>query len=72
MSIGFWSLTIYGADQYLIPNPVNRFEVGDRSNLTYQDGTLVYGAGAANVTDEPFEVLMQPADLVPPSNWTSK
>ena len=28
---GFWSLSVYGADQYLILNNLDRFEVGDRT-----------------------------------------
>ncbi|KAE9963318.1 hypothetical protein BLS_009419 [Venturia inaequalis] len=69
---GFWSLTVYGADQYLIPNSLNRFEVGDRSfNLTYQgSGNAVYGPSANKTEDGSFQVLVQPANLVPPTNWT--
>lgn len=71
--IGFWSLTVYGGNQYLINNTQNRYEVGDRSyQLTYPDGSLVYGPNATNSTDGPFKVLMQPADVAPPRNWTSK
>lgn len=73
-SLGFWSLTIYGGDQYLINNTQNRYEVGDRSyQLTYPDGGLVYGPNSTNSSTEgPFKVLMQPADIPPPANWTSK
>ncbi len=67
-SSGFWSLTVYGGDQFLIPNQLNRYEVGDRSNLTYPDGQMVYGV---NATPGPFRVLLQPADVTPPANWTS-
>lgn len=69
---GFWSYSVYGADQYLIPNDLFRFEIGDRSlNLTYRDSTdKVYGAEANSTRDGPFQVLVQPADQVPPSNWT--
>ncbi|THW06225.1 hypothetical protein D6D24_10008, partial [Aureobasidium pullulans] len=68
---GFWSLSIYGADQYLIPNPIDLFEIGDRSsNLTYQHGGLVYGAGANASYDGPFQVLVQNANSAPPANWT--
>jgi hypothetical protein len=27
----FWSLTMYKADMNLVPNPVNRYSVGDRT-----------------------------------------
>jgi hypothetical protein len=72
LQYGFWSLTLYGPDQYLIPNPVNRFEVGDRSlNLTYQNSNkLVYGPSANASADGPFQVLVQPVNLPPPANWT--
>ena len=29
----FWSLTMYDVEGFFIPNPVNRFAIGDRSNL---------------------------------------
>lgn len=68
---GFWSLTMYGANQYLVPNKLNRPEVGDRTNLTYEDGSFVYGPAADTTKDGPFKILVQPADLMPPKNWTS-
>lgn len=64
---GFWSLTVYGPDQFLVPNPLRRYALGDRSNLTFPDGRpLSKGA------DGPFDILVQPSDVKPPSNWTSK
>jgi hypothetical protein len=73
-STGFWSLTVYGADQYLVPNELGRYVIGDRSTqLKYEDRGLVYGEGGANSTvDGRFQVLLQPADIPPPDNWTSK
>ncbi|MCJ1432087.1 hypothetical protein MMC27_001443 [Xylographa pallens] len=65
---GFWSLTAYGVDNYLIPNGLERFSLGDRSNLTYPNGGLVYGNTSSNGN---FQILMQPADVSPPANWTS-
>jgi len=35
----FWSLTLYGADRYFAPNPLNRFTLGDRTK------GLRYGRG---------------------------
>ena len=29
----FWSLTMYGADDFMVANPINRFAIGDRNNL---------------------------------------
>ena len=37
----FWSLTMYGADDFLVDNPINRYTIGDRSDLKYnEDGSL--------------------------------
>ena len=70
---GFWSVTAYGSDYFLIPNNQGVYALGDRSNITYADGTLVYGTssngGASH--DRMFQVLLQPADVAPPANWTS-
>ena len=38
---GFWSITVYGADDFLIANPINRFCINDRSDCVYnEDGSL--------------------------------
>lgn len=67
---GFWSLTLYNSQGYLSANPVDKYSVGDRSNITYPDGELVYSnvTGGANGS---FEVLVQPYNVPPPVNWTS-
>ena len=38
----FWSLTLYGADLFLVENPINRYSIGDRTaGLVYgPDGSL--------------------------------
>lgn len=37
----FWSLTIYGADQFFVANPIDRFAIGDRDALKLgADGAL--------------------------------
>jgi len=37
----FWSLTMYGADQFFVANPINRFAIGDRDKLRFNaDGSL--------------------------------
>lgn len=68
---GFWSLTMYNASGFLVANPVDVYSVGDRSNLTYPDGSLVYGNGSSS-NDQSFQVLIQSAAVPPPANWTSK
>jgi len=34
---GFWSVTAYGNDDFLIDNPLNRYLINDRSDVTYND-----------------------------------
>ncbi|KAM0329604.1 hypothetical protein ACHAPQ_006763 [Fusarium lateritium] len=63
---GFWSLTAYGPDQDLIENDLEKYMVGDRSNLTFPDGTPVEEGD-----ERPFQVLLQAGDIVPSSNWTN-
>ncbi len=37
----FWSLTAYNSKDFLIANPINRFAIGDRNKLNYnEDGSL--------------------------------
>ncbi|PIJ61291.1 DUF1254 domain-containing protein [Mesotoga sp. H07.pep.5.3] len=34
---GFWSITVYGDDEFMVPNPINRYSIGNRSRLSYND-----------------------------------
>ena len=37
----FWSLTMYDKDSYLVDNPIDRYALGDRSNMKLgDDGSL--------------------------------
>ncbi|HWR15627.1 MAG TPA: DUF1254 domain-containing protein [Terriglobales bacterium] len=37
----FWSVTMYDEEGYQVPNPINRFAIGDRDSLKYNaDGSL--------------------------------
>ncbi|KAH8823839.1 hypothetical protein DL96DRAFT_1683033 [Flagelloscypha sp. PMI_526] len=65
---GFWSLTLYNETGYLVNNVIDKYTVGDRSNITYPDGELVYGEGSED-PEKPFEILVQ--SETPPSNWTA-
>ncbi|MCK5468480.1 MAG: DUF1254 domain-containing protein, partial [Cyclobacteriaceae bacterium] len=41
-AIAFWSLTMYDAESYLVDNQLNRYAIGDRSNMKYEpDGSLI-------------------------------
>ncbi|MCJ1386467.1 hypothetical protein MMC17_009593 [Xylographa soralifera] len=66
---GFWSVTMYDTTGYLVANTQNTWAVGDRSNITFPNGDLVYGSGTEDGT---FQVLVQDANVPPPSNWTAK
>ena len=54
----FWSVTMYGKDRYLVPNPIDRYAIGDRTKGLRRgpDGSLTIhvqharpkGAAAAN------------------------
>jgi hypothetical protein len=33
----FWSITMYNAKQFFVPNPINRYAIGDRDDLKSSD-----------------------------------
>ncbi len=38
---GFWSVTMYGDDNFLVDNPIDRYVINDRSDIEYnEDGSL--------------------------------
>lgn len=61
---GFWSLTIYNSAQLLVANQLDRYSLGDRSNLNYPDGKPL-----RDRADGKFEILVQPDDVVPPTKY---
>ncbi|KAJ7120233.1 hypothetical protein C8R44DRAFT_982082 [Mycena epipterygia] len=68
---GFWSLTMYDADGFLVPNSLDIYALGDRSNMTYPDGTLVYGGASPANSAEVFYVLLQSTDIAVSPEWAS-
>src|SRR5262249_48256395 len=37
----FWSITMYNTRQFFVPNPINRYAIGDRDDLKFNnDGSL--------------------------------
>lgn len=59
----FWSLTMYGQDQFFVANPINRFAIGDRDKLTFNaDGSLdLYIQNASPGADRESNWLPAPA-----------
>ena len=49
----FWSVTMYDAEGFQAANPINRFAIGDRDDLTYNaDGSLdLYSSTTAPGTE---------------------
>ncbi|KAL3456034.1 hypothetical protein BJX64DRAFT_297050 [Aspergillus heterothallicus] len=69
---GFWSLTIYGEDQFLVPNAAGVCNLGDRSGLRDLSGRVVGRQGGVKEDyGEPqvFKILIQAADVAPPEEW---
>jgi hypothetical protein len=52
---GFWSLSMYNSDGFLVENQLNKYGVGDRNNITYLGGELVYGAVCPCTLDGSFK-----------------
>ncbi|KAH6684898.1 hypothetical protein F5X68DRAFT_171342 [Plectosphaerella plurivora] len=68
VNTGFWSVTLYGEDSYLIQNDLRRYALSSRDNLTYPSGSLVRDGDSA---DAQFQVLIQPGSISPPKNWSN-
>ena len=62
----FWSLTMYDDDAYLVANPINRYALGDRSQLAFDvDGGLtLYIQSDSPGRDKESNWLPAPKDAV--------
>jgi hypothetical protein len=55
----FWSMTMYDLDGFLVPNPINRYVINNRTNLHYNsDGSL-----------DLYVQNTQPSDPAQAQNW---
>lgn len=67
---GFWNFGSYDESLELVPNGIDRYAIGSKTtSVQYVDGGIVYGSNAT-ASDGVFQILMQNADIPPPSNWT--
>lgn len=67
---GFWIVTAYDENQFLIPNGIDTWSLGTASNLIHPEGTCAPNkTKAGENADDEFDILLQPADIWPPSNW---
>ncbi len=63
---GFWSLTMYNSEGLFVPNALNRFTLGDRSEMHFnEDGSLDVYLQSAEPADE-----AQRANWLPAPNGT--
>ena len=68
---GFWSLTVYNEEGFFVPNQWKVYALGNRSDIEYPDGSLVYPSGSTN-PDREFTLLLQTLDEPPPEKYRSK
>jgi hypothetical protein len=73
---GFWSITVYDKDSFLVKNEWNIYSLGDRSGIKYPDGSLVYPRSGSSAEssdiDGEFTILLQTLDTPPPAKYRSK
>lgn len=87
LEYGFWSITAYGNDNFLIDNELDRYSINDRSDVMYNDdGSLDFFVGVnppddekymsnwIPVVEEGFHLFLRiylPADEVINGEWTA-
>ena len=57
----FWSLTVHDKESYLVDNPINRYALGDRSNLRYDDDGSLKAAIQSDPPGDEMEANWLPA-----------
>ncbi|KAJ7849752.1 hypothetical protein B0H13DRAFT_2361135 [Mycena leptocephala] len=57
---GFWSLTVYDEDGYLVENNLNVYSLNNRDNITYTNGSRVRDSPPDS--SAPFYMLLQSTD----------
>lgn len=67
-----WGLSLYQGNGTFFANSLGHYAFGDRSNITYPDGSLVFTGEDSSTKDGPFQLLVQPYAIEPPANWTKK
>lgn len=60
----FWSITLYNSKQFFVPNPINRYAIGDRDKLKFaDDGSLaIYIQNESPGKDKESNWLPAPKD----------
>ncbi len=69
---GFWSITVYDKESFLVKNEWNVYSLGDRSDIEYPDGSLVYPKSGSSDNDGEFTILLQTLNTPPPEKYRSK
>ncbi|KIX03611.1 uncharacterized protein Z518_07164 [Rhinocladiella mackenziei CBS 650.93] len=64
---GWWSLSLYNCQHFFVQNKLNRYALGDRSELKYPDNISLKDRDNGK-----FHILIQPDDVEPPASWKDK